>query len=99
MLLTWMGDEVRQPQGWPHGQQRVARKLQQEFGQGAARTPQERPGRARRPSERPQVTQEWAWAAIEPQKEPKLAVELQETSQAVAQPLEAKVSGVAKPPP
>ena len=58
---------------------------------------QERPGRAKRLQERPQARQEWAWVAAEPQ-EKQAAVELQEM-RAVAQPPEAKVSGVAKPPP
>ena len=35
--LARMGNKVRQLQGWPHGQLRAARKLQQEFRQGAAR--------------------------------------------------------------
>ena len=46
----------------------------------------------------PQVTWKWAWAAVMPQEKPQAAVELQEMW-AVAQPPEAKVSGVAKPPP
>ena len=49
--LTQMGDEV----GWPHGQLRAARKPQQEYGQGAAGTPQERPGWVKRPQECPKV--------------------------------------------
>ena len=98
-LLAWMGKEVRQPQGWPHGQLRVAWKLQQEFGQGAARMPQECPGWARRLQEWPQATQEWAQAAVEPQEKPQVAAEPQETSREVAQLPEGKVSGVVKPPP
>ena len=49
---------------------------------------QEHPGRAKRPQEQPQARQEQAWVAAEPQE-----------AQAVAQPPDKKVSGVAKPPP
>ena len=42
-------------------------KSQQEDGQGAARTPQESPEQVKRLQERPQVRQEWAHAAAEPQ--------------------------------
>ena len=80
--LAWTGNKVRWLQGQPHGQLRVARKPQQEFGQGVAGMPQECPGRARRLQERPQVRQEWAPVAVEPQE-----------MWAVAQPLEMKVSG------
>ena len=52
-----------------------------------ARMQQEHPGQATRPQEWPQARQERA----------QVAVELQEVW-VVAQPLEAKVSGVAKPP-
>ena len=89
-----MGNEVRWPQGWPHGQLRVAKKPQQEYGQGVAGMPQECPGWAKRLQEWPQARQEWAGT---PQEKPWVA-ELQEMW-AVAQPPEAKVSGVAKPPP
>ena len=61
-----MSDKVRWPQGWPYGQLRAARRLQQEFGQGAAKTLQECPGRARRPQERPQATGEGEWVVVEP---------------------------------
>ena len=44
------------------------------------------------------MKQEWAQAAVMPQEKPWAAVEPQETWE-VAQPLEAKVSGVAKPSP
>ena len=56
--LAWIGNKVRQLQGWPHGQQRAARKLQQEYRQGAARMPQEHPGLAMRPQEWLQARQE-----------------------------------------
>ena len=56
--LAQTSDKVRQPQGWLHGQLKVARKLQQEYGQGVAGTPQEYPGQAKRLQERPQVKQE-----------------------------------------
>ena len=36
-----MGDKVRQPQGWPHGQLRAAKRLRQEYGYGVARMLQE----------------------------------------------------------
>ena len=38
--LAQIGNEVRQPQGWPYGQLRAAKKPQQEHGQGAAQMPQ-----------------------------------------------------------
>ena len=79
-----MGDEVRRL----HGQPRVAKMPQQEQGQGVAGTPQEYLGWVKRPQEGPQARQNWAQAAIEPQE-----------MWAVAQPPEAKVRGVAKPPP
>ena len=79
-----MGNEVRRL----HGQLRAAKKLQQENGQGVAGMPQEHLGWVKRPQEWPQARQEWAWVTRE----------LQEM-QAVAQPLEAKVHGAAKPPP
>ena len=93
-----MGDKVRWLQGWLHGQLRVAKKLQQEYRQGAAGMPQECPGWVKRLQEQPQVTQKEARAAITPQEKPWLAIELQEM-QAVAQPPEAKLSGVANPLP
>ena len=79
-------------------QQRVAKKPQQEYGQGVAGMPQEHPGWAKRPQERPQARQKWARVAVMLQEKPQVAVEPQEMW-AVIQPLEAKVSGVAKPPP
>ena len=79
-----MGNEV----GRLHGQPRVAKMLQWEQGQGAAGMPQECLGWVKRPQGWPRATWNRARAAIE----------LQETL-AVAQPLEAKVHGVAKPPP
>ena len=75
-----MGNEVK----WLHRQLRVAKKLQQEYGQGVAGMLQEHQGCAMRPQEHPQVRQERARV-------------LQEM-RAVAQPPEAKVSGAAKPP-
>ena len=42
---------------------RVARKLQQEFGQGVARMLQKHPGWARRLQKQPQATQERAQVA------------------------------------
>ena len=51
----------------------------QEFGQGVARTLQERPGRAKRLQEWQQATQKQAGAAAEPQEKPQVASELQET--------------------
>ena len=79
-----MGDEV----GRPHGQPRVAKMPQQGQGQGVAGPLQECHGWVKRPQEWPQARQERA----------RMAIELQEM-QAVAQPLEAKVCGAAKPPP
>ena len=96
--LAQMGDEVRQLQGQPHRQPRAPRKLLQEFGQGAARTPQEHPGRPWRLQEQPQATQEREQVAVEPQEKPQATVKLQEM-RAVAQLPEAKVSGVGKPLP
>ena len=61
---------------------------QQGYGQGVAGIPQERHGWVKRPKGRPQARQERARTAIEPQE-----------TRAVAQPPEAKVRGVAKPPP
>ena len=80
-----MGFKVRQPQGWPHGQQRAAKKLQQEYGQGVAGMQQEYQGWVKRLQERPQARQEKPQVAREPQE-----------MWAVAQLLEAWVSGVAK---
>ena len=79
-----MGDEV----GRLHGQPRVAKKPQWEQGQGVAGMPQECQGWVKRPQGQPQVTQNWARVATEPQE-----------TWAVAQPPEAKVCGAAKPPP
>ena len=79
-----MGDKVR----WLHGQPRAAKKPQWEQVQGVAGMPQECHGWVKGPQGRPQARQEQA----------QVATELQETW-AVAQPLEAKVRGVAKPPP
>ena len=79
-----MGDEVRQL----HRQPRAAKKPQWEKGKGAAGTPQECQGWVKRPQERPQVTQNQAWVAIEPQE-----------MWTDAQVPEAKVCGAAKPPP
>ena len=73
---------------WLHGQLRVAKIPQQEYGQGAAGMLQEYLGWVKRPQEQPQARQEGAWLAREPQE-----------MWVVVQPLEAKVSGVAKPPP
>ena len=53
--LAQTSNKVRQPQGWLHGQLRVARKPQQEFGQGAAGMQQECPGWAKRLQEWPQA--------------------------------------------
>ena len=83
-----MGDKVRRPQGWLHGQQQEAKMPQQEYGQRAAGMPQEHQGFVKRPQGQPRVRQERAWVAIE----------LQET-QVVAQPPEAKVGGAANPLP
>ena len=60
--------------------------------------PQECLGWVKRPQGRPWVTQDLAWVAVIPQEKPRMAIEPQETW-AVAQPLEAKVRGAAKPPP
>ena len=59
---------------------------------------QESQGWVKRPQGRPQVTQNWAWAAVTLQEKPQVATEPQEMW-AVAQSLEAKVCGAAKPPP
>ena len=75
-------------EGRLHGQPRAAKKPQQEYGQGAAGTPQERHGWVKRPQGRPQARQEQARTATEPQE-----------TRAVAQPPEAKVRGAAKPSP
>ena len=61
--LARMGDKVRQPQGWLHGQLRVAKKPQQEYGQGAAGMLQECQGWVKRPQEWPQARQKWAWGS------------------------------------
>ena len=66
----------------------MAKTPQWEQGQGVAGTPQEYLGWVKRLKEGLQATQNWAQAAIEPQQ-----------MWAVAQPPEAKVRGVAKPPP
>ena len=58
-----MGDEV----GWLHRQPRAAKTQQQEQGQGVAGTPPEHLGWVKRLQGRPQVTQNWARVAIEPQ--------------------------------
>ena len=79
-----MGDEV----GLLHGQPRVAKMPQWEQGQGAAGMLQECQGWVKRLQGWPQARQEWARMATEPQE-----------MQAVAQLPEAKVHGVAKPPP
>ena len=79
-----MDDEV----GWLHGQPRAAKKLQQGYRQGAAGMPQECYGWVKRPQGQPQARQEQARTATEPQE-----------TRAVAQPLEAKVHGAAKPSP
>ena len=79
-----MGNEV----GRLHGQPRAAKMPQQGYGKGVAGMPQEFHGWAKRLQGRPQAKQERA----------RMAIELQEM-QAVAQLLEAKVCGVAKPPP
>ena len=76
-----MGDKVRQPQGqlqeWLHWQLRAAKKPQQVFGQGAARMVQKYLNQAKRPQQRPQATQEWAQAVVEPQEKTWVAAELQ----------------------
>ena len=77
-----MGDEV----GWLHGQQRAAKIPQWEQGQGAAGMLQECQGWVKRPQGWPQARQEQSQMATEPQE-----------MWAVAQPLEAKVHGGAKP--
>ena len=77
-------DEV----GRLHGQPRAAKKPQWEQGQGGAGMLQECLGWVKRLQGRPQARQEWAQTAIEPQE-----------MWAVAQPLETKVRGAAKPPP
>ena len=79
-----MGNEV----GRLHGQPRVAKMPQQGQGQGVAGMPQECHGWVKRPQGQPQARQERA----------QMAIELEDT-RAVAQPPEAKVRGVAKPPP
>ena len=73
-----MGNEV----GQLHRQPRVAKKPQQQQGQGVARTLQEFLGWVKRPQEQLQATRNWAQVAIEPQE-----------MRVVAQPLEAKVRG------
>ena len=85
-----MGDKVRRPQGWPHGQLRAAKKPQQEYGQGAAGIPQEHQGWVKRPQEWPQVRK--GGHSCWPQRASRKIW-------AAPQTLEAKVSGVAKPPP
>ena len=77
---------------------RVARRPQQEFGQGVARMLQEQPGWVKRPLEQPQATQKWAWVAVEPQEKSQAAAEPLETSWVVVQTPEVKVSGVVKLP-
>ena len=79
-----MGDEVRRL----HRQLRAAKKPQQEYLKGVPGMPQECLGWVKRPQERPQVRQEQAQVAREPQE-----------MWSVAQPPEAKVRGAAKPPP
>ena len=86
--LAQMGDKVRQPQGWLHRQLRVARKPQQEFGQGVAgccRNIQDGL-RGHRSSHRRDRSGH------------RQLLSCRRCGQ-VAQPPEAKVSGVAKPPP
>ena len=79
-----MGNEVRQP----HRQQQVAKILQQEYGQGAAGTPQEHQGWVKRPQGWLKATQKWEWVAVMPQQ-----------MWVVAQPPEAKVGGASNPLP
>ena len=55
-----MGNEVK----WLHRQLRVAKKLQQEYGQGVAGMLQEYLGWVKRPKERPQAIQKWVRAAV-----------------------------------
>ena len=86
--LAQTGDEVKRLQGQPHEQLRAAKEPQWEYGQGVAGTPQEHQGWVKRLQEWPRVPRKWAQVAFEPQE-----------MQVVAQPPEAKVSGVANPLP
>ena len=61
-----------------------------------AKKPQVHLGLARRAQEWPQVMQEQARAVAELQEKPLVAAKPQETLQAVVEPKEVKVSGVAK---